>query len=268
VIAPVTPPDSRGATQVLGRLTGQLVPPAPAIVATASSPGAAGRSVLEGAFGLLEAVERAGEAGLTKLAAECGLPKTTAHRLLEQLAELGAVERHRGNYRVGPQMFHLGRRWQPHPGLRSAAREPIRRLAELTGAAVGIAVLWKGRILVLEWAPGKGGEPSGEVQRGTTWPWRTAAGKVLVASAGPVSLPGPPPLSWRQEAIEIRDRGVAFDREELMAGVCCVAVPLYGAGEIPMASLCVVTNPAHHLERLAHAAQRTSRVIGAELRRR
>jgi hypothetical protein len=35
--------------------------------------------VLEGAFALLEALERVGEAGLTALAAESGLPKSSAH---------------------------------------------------------------------------------------------------------------------------------------------------------------------------------------------
>ncbi|SEF03613.1 DNA-binding transcriptional regulator, IclR family [Streptomyces sp. 3213] len=234
-----------------------------------SSPGAAGRSVLEGAFGLLEAVERAGEAGLTRLTVECGLPKSTAHRLLEQLVELGAVERHRGNYRMGPQMFYLGRRWQPHPGLLSAARQPIRALAELAGVGVGICVLWKGQAQVLEWAPGKEVEPSAVTHRGMTWPWRTAAGKVLVAAAGPAALPGPLPESWAREAAGIRARGAAFDRQELVAGVCCTAVPLHGwPGQAPLASLCVVTDPAHHLERLAEAAARTAQVISTELRRR
>ncbi|MFJ6894355.1 IclR family transcriptional regulator [Streptomyces hokutonensis] len=242
---------------------------ATAAVTMTSSPGAAGRSVLEGAFGLLEAVERAGEAGLSRLAAECALPKSTAHRLLEQLAELGAVERHRGNYRMGPRMFHLGRRWQPHPGLRAAARQPIRSLAELTGAAVGICVLWKGQTLVLEWAPGKGDEPPAVTHRGMTWPWRTAAGKVLMAAAGPAALPGPASESWPREAADIRARGAAFDREELVPGVCCAAVPLHGRpGQVPLASLCVVTDPAHHLERLAQAAARTAQVIGTRLRGR
>ncbi|MFD0384920.1 helix-turn-helix domain-containing protein [Streptomyces stramineus] len=75
-----------------------------------------------GAFALLDALEEAREAGLTALAARSGLPKTTAYRLLEQLAELGAVERHGARYRPGPRLFRLGSAWQPHPALRAAAR--------------------------------------------------------------------------------------------------------------------------------------------------
>ncbi|MEU1167189.1 helix-turn-helix domain-containing protein, partial [Streptomyces sp. NPDC005921] len=80
--------------------------------------------MLEGAFALLGAVERAGEAGLTRLAAECGLPKTTTYRLLEQLVDLGAVERSRKGYRMGSRIFRLGQGWQPYPGRRAAAPWP------------------------------------------------------------------------------------------------------------------------------------------------
>ncbi|MFJ9626368.1 IclR family transcriptional regulator [Streptomyces sp. NPDC101175] len=233
----------------------------------AATGSAGGRSVLEGAFALLEAVEQATEAGPTRLAADCGLPKTTAYRLLEQLADLGAVERCGGSYRVGPGMFRLGRAWQPHPRLRTAAREPMRRLAELTGTTVGIAVLWKGETLMVEWRPDDTERPD-PLQPRMTWPWFTAAGKVLVATAAPASLLGPLPPSWARDAAAIRERGAAFDREEVVSGVCCAAVPLLGAGSTPLAALCVLTDPAHHLERLAEAARRTARVIGMGLRGR
>ncbi|MFJ8940392.1 IclR family transcriptional regulator [Streptomyces sp. NPDC102365] len=226
-----------------------------------------GRSVLEGAFMLLEAVERTGEAGPTRLASECGLPKSTAYRLLEQLADLGALERRRGSYRVGPRMFSLGREWQPHPRLRSAAKKPVRRLVEITGMTVGLAVLWRGESLVVEWNSAEAERPVWLRTR-TTWPWSTAAGKVLVAGAGPDPLLGPLPASWPREAAAILDRGVAFDREEVMSGVCCAAVPLLGAAGTPVAALCVLTDPSHHLERLGEACRQTGRVISAGLRGR
>ncbi|MGW6012492.1 IclR family transcriptional regulator [Streptomyces sp. NPDC055210] len=216
---------------------------------------------------LLEAVERVVEAGPTRLASECGLPKSTAYRLLEQLADLGALERRRGSYRVGPRMFSLGREWQPHPRLRSAARKPVRRLVERTGMTVGLAVLWRGETLVVEWNFGEAGCPVWLRTR-TAWPWFTAAGKVLVAGAGPDPLLGPLPASWPREAAGILDRGAAFDREEVMSGVCCAAVPLLGATGTPVAALCVLTDPAHHLERLGEACRQTGRMISVGLRGR
>ncbi|WP_343243044.1 helix-turn-helix domain-containing protein [Streptomyces sp. SID12501] len=237
-------------------------------VRSPAAPDGGGRSVLEGAFGLLEAVERAGQAGLTRLAGECGLPKTTAYRLLEQLVVLGAVERNRAGYRMGSRMFRLGHAWQPHPGLRSAAREPARRLARVTGARVGVNVLREGRTLILDWTAGATDEALDPLRDGVVWPWFTAAGKVLVAGAHPQLPLGPLPASWRRESAAIRDRGVAFDREELVAGACCVAVPLYGPGRVPLASLSVVTDPAHSLERLVDAVQQAGRAISARLRGR
>lgn len=229
------------------------------------APWAGGRGVLQGAFGLLGAVDRAGEAGLTRLAAECGLPKTTAYRLLEQLVALNAVERCHGGYRMGPRMFQLGQEWQPHPGLRAAVREPVRRLMSATGTTVGISVLREGQTLVMDWTPGED-TALAPLRSGTVWPWFTAAGKVLVAGADPALPLDRLPASWPREAAAIRDRGAAFDREEVVAGVCCVAVPLYAAADVPVAALCVVTHPALHLERLADVVQRTGKAISTSLR--
>ncbi|MET9089240.1 helix-turn-helix domain-containing protein [Streptomyces sp. NPDC004237] len=231
-------------------------------------PDGGGRSVLEGAFALLGAVERAGEAGLTRLAAECGLPKTTTYRLLEQLVELGAVERSRQGYRMGSRIFRLGQGWQPYPGLRTAARAPARRLARLTGATVGLNVLREGQTLVLDWTPGDAAGALGRSLDAGVWPWFTAAGKVLVAGADPRLPLDPLTGSWHRQAGTIRDRGVAFDREEVAAGVCCVAVPVHGPNGAVLASLSAVTDPAHSLDRLAGAVQHAGRAIGAALRGR
>jgi IclR family transcriptional regulator, acetate operon repressor len=223
-----------------------------------------GRSVLEGAFSLLEALKTAGDAGLTALASGSGLPKATTHRLLEQLIELGAVERTAGRYRMGPRMFQLGQAWEPHPGLLTAAREPIRRLARATGTTVGVCVLSEGRTLVVAAVPGEIDELV-PMRPGRTLPLSTAAGKVLVASANPQNPLGPFPATWRREAAEIRDRGAAFDNEELISGVCCTAVPLHGSTGRTVAALCVLTDPARALRPLSHAASRVARTITSQL---
>ncbi|WP_323807151.1 helix-turn-helix domain-containing protein [Streptomyces pseudogriseolus] len=41
---------------------------------------------------------------MTELAVACAVPKSTAHRLLEQLVALGAVERRGARYRLGAQL--------------------------------------------------------------------------------------------------------------------------------------------------------------------
>ncbi|MFG1809548.1 IclR family transcriptional regulator [Streptomyces sp. NPDC049040] len=215
----------------------------------------------------MAALEEAGEAGLTRLASRSGLPKSTAYRLLEQLVELGAVQRRGACYRMGPRMFRLGQGWQPHPGLRQAAREPVRRLVAATGATVGVSVLWEGQTLVLDWAPGQD-EALTPLLNGTSWPWYTAAGKVLTAWVPPTLPAGPMPATWAREAEEIRDRGSAFDREQIMPGVCCAAVPLRAGSGTVVGALCVLTAPSRRLEQLAEDARRTAAAISARLRGR
>ncbi|MFC9848900.1 IclR family transcriptional regulator [Streptomyces sp. NPDC060223] len=225
-----------------------------------------GRGVLEGAFALLSALEEAGEARLTALASRSGLPKSSAHRLLDQLVALGAVERSWGAYRIGPRIFRLGRAWQPYPGLQAASAGTVRWLAETTGATVAICVLHEGRTMAAAGLPGEVAELA-PMRPGETWPAMTAAGKVLLANA-PAGLPlDPLPGSWRRTAQEIRERGAAFDREELVPGVACVAVPLHGQRGELIASLVSMVPAGRKLETLAETLTLASRVIEDGLRR-
>ncbi|MBO2448785.1 IclR family transcriptional regulator [Actinomadura barringtoniae] len=231
----------------------------------AEQPPQAGRGVLEGAFSLLDAVARCGgEAGLTALAVECGLPKTTAYRLLEQLVELGAVERSGRGYRIGPRIFRLGQGFQPHPGLKAAAAGPSRALARATGATVGICVLSQGRALVVDGVPGELDELA-SMRPGATWPWSTAAGKVLVAGSGPRVPLDPIPRGWAREAAAIRERGAALDHQELIEGVCCVAVPVRAPGGATVAVLSALVAPGPRMASLTQAVMRTGRSIDARL---
>ncbi|WP_409492104.1 helix-turn-helix domain-containing protein [Amycolatopsis sp. cmx-11-12] len=107
------------------------------------------RSVLDGAFTLLDALIRhKGEAGLTQLANSCSMPKSTAHRLLEQLTALEVVQRSENRYRVGAQAFRLGQSWQPYPRLLELARGQLRWLSAATRASSVFAVPCDGDMLV------------------------------------------------------------------------------------------------------------------------
>jgi DNA-binding IclR family transcriptional regulator len=226
-----------------------------------------GRGVLDGAFALLTALQHTGEAGLTALAAESGLPKATAHRLLDQLTGLGAVVRSSGRYRMGPQIFRLGMDWHAYPGLREAARVPFRQLARSTGASVVISTLWRGRLLVVEGLPGEADELA-PLRPGGLWPWRTAAGKLLVAGLPPDLPADSMSRSWLSEAESILQRGASFDYEEVVPGLNCVAVPLYGPAGDMVAALSVTAPPSRRQSQLTAAVLAAGRTINAGLRTR
>ncbi|RSM69379.1 transcriptional regulator, IclR family protein [Amycolatopsis sp. WAC 01375] len=154
------------------------------------------RSVLEGAFTLLDALVRhQGEAGLTQLANSCSIPKATAHRLLEQLTVLEVVQRSENRYRVGAQAFRLGQSWQPYPRLLELARGELRRLAAATRASSVLAVPCDGRILIAA-ASLTRPEDGVLLRPGSTVPQRTGhfcpvwqAEHDLVAVEAPITLP-------------------------------------------------------------------------------
>ncbi|MFC9387768.1 IclR family transcriptional regulator [Streptomyces venezuelae] len=209
-------------------------------------PRARGRGVLEGAFALLDALRRSGdEAGVTELALLCGVPKASVHRLLDQLVTLGAVERHGNRYRVGPQLYRLGQAWEPHPGLRPAARLPLQRLRAATGASVVLAVLREDMALTVSSVPGDI-EPLLPVRDGIAFRLDTAAGKAL---RGPLR------------------GGPVLDREDVMAGVCCAALPVRTPDGRTVAALAGLVPAGRPLDSLARAVAEAGAAIGRAIAR-
>ncbi|HEY6638710.1 MAG TPA: helix-turn-helix domain-containing protein [Solirubrobacterales bacterium] len=112
------------------------------------------RGVLGGGFGLLVALHGLESARVSDLQSETGLPRTTVHRLLNQLEEVGAVERVGRRWRLGPTLVELGAGVPAEPRLRSVARRPMMDLANATGELVGLTVEIAGQLMVIEVLPG------------------------------------------------------------------------------------------------------------------
>ncbi|MGW8762655.1 IclR family transcriptional regulator [Streptomyces sp. NPDC055815] len=205
-----------------------------------------GRGVLEGAFALLDALRRNGdEAGVTELALACGVPKGSVHRLLDQLVGLGAVERKGNRYRVGPQLYRLGQAWEPHPGLRTAARLPLQRLRAVTGASVVLAVLREDMAITVSSVPGDL-EPLLPVRDGIAFHLDTAAGKAL---RGPLR------------------GGAVFDREDVIEGVCCASLPVRAPDGRTVAALAGMVPAGRGLDALAQAVAEAGAAVTRALAR-
>ncbi|CAM5349020.1 IclR family transcriptional regulator [Streptomyces tanashiensis] len=217
-------------------------------VTEAAAPGRQerGRGVLEGAFALLDALRRNGdEAGVTELALACGVPKGSVHRLLDQLVGVGAVERRGNRYRVGPQLYRLGQAWEPHPGLRPAARLPLQRLRAVTGASVVLAVMREDMAITVSSVPGDL-EPLLPVRDGIAFRLDTAAGKAL---CGPLR------------------GGAVFDREDVMEGVCCASLPVRAPDGRTVAALAGMVPAGRGLDELARAVAEAGAAITRALAR-
>ncbi|MBM3347108.1 MAG: helix-turn-helix domain-containing protein [Betaproteobacteria bacterium] len=102
-----------------------------------------GTQSIERAVCLLKALSTRHRAGwqLADLAAQCGLKKSTAHRILNSLSRERLVSRHviDGHYLPGPLLFELG---LALPGLGNFQREARERLEEFARRTGGVASLY------------------------------------------------------------------------------------------------------------------------------
>jgi DNA-binding IclR family transcriptional regulator len=210
-------------------------------------------SVLGRAASILDAFDcPQTELSLSELIARSGLPKSTVHRFSRQLQELGWIERSPGGYRVGLRLFELGGLAGNRNRLLECALPTLTALAAQTKVAVHLAVLDHNQVLYLEKLPARGFTLP--TRRGGRMPVHcTSLGKAILAFATDDQITDVLASGMERrtsstiaesaqllhELREIREAGVAFDRDEACVGVSCVAAPIRGSGRaIAAVSLC------------------------------
>ena len=203
-----------------------------------------GRSVLGRISAILDAFDGEEQVlTLGDISAAAGLPKSTVHRLIEQLRALGWVERnHNNEYRVGMRLFEIGGLAMQRNQLLDAALPHLYALAGETNMTVQLGVLDRGEVVYLERiAFGSYRVPT---RLGGRMPaYCTGLGKAMLAfddeAADDVlasdlpkrtarTLSDPEALSADLE--RIRHSGVAFDVSEAFDGIECVAAPIRNSG--------------------------------------
>lgn len=258
---------------------------------SAPQPHAAGTQAIDRALAILTTLggSRA-DWGLTELAAELGLNKTTTFRILGALERARFVVRDaaRQSYRLGPGVVQLGMQARRSAGLHDAARPVLEALAAETGEAATLEVLVGEEVLILDEVRGRflvGSSP----EVGTRWPAHAAStGKVLLAAArfaadgaGPPASRGrlarlaPNTITSRAaldaELAEVWRRGYAVGSEEVEPGFVAVGAPVRNAEGRAVAALSV-GGPKHRLTSarvtelaalVRQAADRVSERLGA-----
>ncbi|POX42215.1 IclR family transcriptional regulator [Streptomyces sp. Ru73] len=216
---------------------------------------------------------------LTEVVRRSGLPRSSVHRILDQLVRLGWLDRDGRDYRLGMRMLELGATAAHHNRLRRAALPHLHALRERTGHVVHLAVLDGPEVVYLERLGGTADASVPSRTGGRQPAYCTGTGKAILAFSEQALVaevlraglrPRTPytivrPRHFHAELARIRERGVAFDREEAFRGVACVAAPLRGAGRA-VASVSVCGNGIHReLERLAPLVLGTARSVWAAL---
>lgn len=212
--------------------------------------------------------------GVSELAGELGMHKSTVSRLLATLEKRALVRREGDRFSPGPELARLGGLAVQGLALVKLAREPLERLAAETGETVNLAVPHDERALnVLQ-------VRTSHVVGVTDWTGRatplhgTANGKVLLAFGAAEAPSDLPRLTDRTlvsreelaaELARVRERGYATAVEELEIGLHAVAAPVFGEAGACLAAVSV-SGPAYRLpvERLQDLGARCIQA-GAEI---
>ncbi|WP_253202145.1 IclR family transcriptional regulator [Subtercola sp. PAMC28395] len=200
-----------------------------------------GESVTSRALRVLAAFEHTGTPlSLADIVAQTGLPRSTAHRMLGELEQWGAVQRDaHGRYQIGLRLWELGQ----HAGvkLRDVARPYLQDLFGLTQDTVHIAIREGAEVLYIDRVYGSRRVPQASRVGGRLPVHATAVGKVILAFeeewVRDAVLDGPleqrtsrtetDPVKLRRELEAIRHRGYAQTSEEVRVGSCSLAVPFF-----------------------------------------
>ena len=211
------------------------------VLARTNSPAAAVQSV-DRALSVLEILARDGDAGVTEVAAELDVHKSTVSLLISVLERRVLVEQEgeRGKYRLGHGLLALAGATVARIDVVQASRPITAGLAQEVGETINIAMLSGSEALYLDQAMATA------ALRSHNWVGQrvplhaTSNGKVLLAWATPdqrrTLLPDPLPRFTRrtitsprrlaQELDDVRTRGYARAVDELEVGLVAVAAPV------------------------------------------
>ncbi|NLU75352.1 IclR family transcriptional regulator [Streptomyces sp. HNM0575] len=191
---------------------------------------------------------------LTEISRRTGLPLTTAHRLVSELAGWGALERDpEGGYRIGLRLWEIAALAPRGLGLREVALPHLSDLARVTGENVQLAVREQLSVVYVERLAGRDSVPVLTRVGGRFALTPTGVGRVLLAHA-PADVQERAlaqravrytertecdPVRLRQALAEVRQTGVAVCERQVTMDSVSVAAPVHGPGHGP------VTGPGH-----------------------
>ncbi|MBP2369674.1 IclR family transcriptional regulator [Pseudonocardia parietis] len=207
------------------------------------------------AITVLELLAGRGEAGVSELATELEVHKSTAFRLLGALEEHGLVEQigDRGKYRLGFGLIPLAGRVAERLEVTTQGRPVCEELAARLGETVNIAIPDRGYAVNVDQARGPA--------MVTTYNWlgritpmhNTSSGKVLLAAAiadDPAAMPddlGPRRrAALAAELVRVSELGYAWSIEEFETGLNAVAAPVHDHAGTVIAALSL-SGPAYRM---------------------
>lgn len=251
----------------------------------AAGPAALVQSV-DRALSVLEILAKRGVAGVTEIAGELGVHKSTASRLVAVLESRGFVEQlaDRGKYRLGFGIARLAGALTVQRDLAHEGRKACEALATDVGETVNVAILDADRVINISEVRGSSAVAVHNWVGQSTPPHATSSGKVLLAFTPELDLCALLGRRLEQytertvtdlnvlahELDEVREQGWAATQEEYEIGLNALAAPVRDHQGRVVAAVSV-SGPSYRLtldrflpvvERLRAAASDVSRRLG------
>ena len=238
------------------------------------------------ALTVLDILAKRGVAGVTEIAAELGVHKSTASRLVAVLEGRGFVEQlaDRGKYRLGFGIVRLAGALTVQRDLAHESRRACEALATDVGETVNVAILDGDRVINISEVRGPAAVALHTWVGQSTPPHATSSGKVLLAhaTADLRALLGDELATFTEHTVtdltvlaaqldEIRSRGWAATVEEYEVGLNALAAPVRDHEDVVVAAVSV-SGPSYRLSpatfprvsaRLLEASRAFSRRLGS-----
>jgi DNA-binding IclR family transcriptional regulator len=219
---------------------------------------AGGVQSVDRAISVLEILARRGEAGVSEVASEIEVHKSTAFRLLGALETRGLVEQagDRGKYRLGVGLIPLAGAVSDRLDVTRQGRRVCERLAAELGETINVAVLQEQWVVNVDQARGPSTISSHNWVGQLTPQHCTSSGKVLLAFSDP-GRPGAPlrrftpntitaPDALQAELAVVRATGIGRTCEEYEIGLNAVAAPVHDRFGAVIAAVSV-SGPSYRL---------------------
>jgi DNA-binding IclR family transcriptional regulator len=239
------------------------------------------KSVMGRSLMLLEAISRAGRPlSLSVLADVTHLPKSTVHRMANQLVDLGLLDRSDRGFGLGLRIFEWGSQAEKQKDLRRIATPYLSDLHRKLGETVHLGVLDRGDVLYVEKIEARSAVGCPTYVGGRKPAHATALGKALLAFNPRTAralfdeehLPHETRrtivhsgLLYRQ-LLDIRTQLVSIEREESFLGIACVAAPILNRQGEAVGAISITTSTVRFdADRFAPVIRRTAGRIAQDL---
>ncbi|RTL55176.1 MAG: IclR family transcriptional regulator [Bradyrhizobiaceae bacterium] len=242
------------------------------------------------AVGILEAIASARRPlGVSEIGVLLGLPKPTAHRIVRMLESEGLLQHEPGTRRFvpGARLVKFGLDIVGAAMLSAPRHSILEALSQNVGETCNFGVMNGRHVVYLdrvesEWPLGLRFEPGSRVPM-----YCTAMGKLFLSwlpKARRAALLGSMPLhrytentivdpeNLEKELEKIRSSKISIDNQEFLAGVICVAVPVFDSSGEPVAAIAIsaplarmsVENGLSHVPLLRVSASRLTETFDQE----